>query len=207
MPAPTGLTQKEKRQYMAKTFADTQMAMSKTVDQLSLARRTAVPFASTWEGSSISEHGPIPTDAHLIPSKHVIVKPELPSFKIMASDREANKLGGKPWASYVTPQPPVFNEPSSSGDAVAPPEKPKRVMDEEMWRAQYQEWTLQKNAFNPDIAAAMRTNVRKQASLTMVDPESSQDPARSSENVKAALSDSQITGPAFPKPKGYVKHF
>ena len=53
----------------------------------------------------------------------------------------------------------------------------------------------------------MRTNVRKQASLTMVDPESSQDPARSSENVKAALSDSQITGPAFPKPKGYVKHF
>ena len=46
-----------------------------------------------------------------------------------------------------------------------------------------------------------RTNVRKQASLSMVDPASNQDPARTSENVKMALSDSQITGPAQPRPK------
>ena len=72
-----------------------------------------------------------------------------------------------------------------------------------MYRAQYMEWTLQKNAFNPDIAAAMRTNVKKQASLTMVAPGDAVDPARSSENVKAALSHSDITGPAhaYVKPK------
>ena len=92
----------------------------------------------------------------------------------------------------------------------APAPTPARALpDEEMWRTQYQEWTLQKNAFNPDIAAAMRTNVKKQAKLMVVDPALNQDPARTSENVKAALSHSDTTGPnpAVPKtriaPKNY----
>ena len=72
MPPPPGLSAQEKRKYMANTFAVTQYAMSQTVDLLGLERRRAVPYASTWEGSSISEHGPIPTDAHLIPSNLVI---------------------------------------------------------------------------------------------------------------------------------------
>ena len=46
-----------------------------------------------------------------------------------------------------------------------------------------------------------RTNVRKQAALSMVDPSLTLDPARTSENVKAALSDSAVTGPAPPVPK------
>jgi len=199
MPAPAGLTAKEKRQYMADVFSKTQQAMSSTVDLLGLERRRAVPYASTWEGASISEHGPIPTDAHLIPSNMVIVKPELPNFKVPAGATGAiSKLGGKPWASYEVSRPEVFQQ-TSGVEPPPPAHKPK--MDEEMYRAQYMEWTLQKNAFNPDIAAAMRTNVKKQASLTMVDPASSVDPARSSENVKAALSHSDVTGPAH----GFVK--
>jgi hypothetical protein len=201
MPPPPGLTAKEKRTYMADVFSKTQMAMSQTVDLLGLERRRAVPYASTWEGSSISEHGPIPTDAHLIPSNLVIVKPELPNFKVPAGATGAiSKLGGKPWASFEVSQPAVFEQ-SSGVEPPPPPHRPK--LDEEMYRAQYMEWTLQKNAFNPDIAAAMRTNVKKQASLTMVAPGDAVDPARSSENVKAALSHSDITGPAhaYVKPK------
>ena len=50
-----------------------------------------------------------------------------------------------------------------------------------------------------DIAAAMRTNVRKMAALSMVEAtEGAQDPARTSENVRLALSSSDITGPAPP---------
>ena len=37
MPAPPGLTAKEKRKYMAKQFEVTQHAMSSTVDELSLS--------------------------------------------------------------------------------------------------------------------------------------------------------------------------
>lgn len=194
MPAPAHLDAKQKRQYMAKLFADTQMAMSETVDQLGLERRRAVPFASTWEGASIAEHGPIPTDVHLIPSNMVIMKPELPDFQVPeGTEGSVSKLGGKPWASYEVSQPAIF-EHTTPVEPPPPPHKPKQ--DEEMWRAQYQEWTLQKNAYNPDIAAALRTNVRKQASLQMVDAATAVDPARTSENVKAALSHSDITGPA-----------
>ena len=200
MPAPPGLTAKEKRKYMAKQFEVTQHAMSSTVDELSLMRRTAVPYPSTWQGASVAEHGPIPTDAHLIPSNMVITKPELPSFKVAAS-AESSKLGGKPWASFELSQPIVFVEPSAAVADDAAAEKPKPKMDEEMWRAQYLEWTLQKNAYNPDIAASMRTNVRKQASLTMVDPGAAVDPARSSENVKAALTHSDDNPMAPPQPK------
>ena len=103
---------KEKRQYMADTFAKTQMAMSQTVDLLGLERRRAVPYSSTWEGSSISEHGPIPTDAHLIPSNLVIVKPEMPSFKL-DEDADAAGLATSPMQTLADAHP-----------AAVPPERP-----------------------------------------------------------------------------------
>jgi hypothetical protein len=205
---PQGMSAKEKRLYMAKVFEVTQNAMSQTVDDVGLERRRAVPFPSTWKGKSIAEHGPIPTDAHLIPSNLVIVKPELSSFKEDASG--AGKplgLSGKPWYAYRKPEPPIFQG-SAAGDAgageAASSSAPKVPFNEEMYRTQHMEWTLQKNAYNPDIAAAMRTNVRKQASLSTVDPSTlTQDPARSSENVKAALTYSEhVSGPStMPKVK------
>ena len=57
------------------------------------------------------------------------------------------------------------------------------------------------NAYNPDIAAQMRTNVRKQAAMVMTDPKLVADPARTSENVRMALSHSEITGPAGQAPR------
>ena len=199
---------KAKRHAMAAKFEKTQRSMSNTVDTLAVERRGAVPFDSTWNGTSISVSGPIPTDDHLIPSNFVITKADAVNFQARNTGPTAPLgLSGKPWATYSKPEPVIFN-PSASASAAAAPPQPKRQMDEEMWRTQYQEWTLQKNAFNPDIAAAMRTNVRKQASLQMVDPTGAVDPARSSENVKAALSHSDITGPAhaYVKPKLTKSH-
>lgn len=191
----------EKRLHMAKLFERTQNAMSETVDDVGLETRRAVPFPSTWEGASISEHGPIPTDAHLIESKLVIFRGAPKSFKGTESSGKPLHLSGIPWASYNKPTPSVFAPSASSSVTPVAPEIP---FNEEMFRTQYMEWTLQKNAYNPDIAAAMRTNVRKQASLSMVDPsEMFVDPARSSANVKAALTFAEegAVYPARPKQK------
>jgi len=208
MPAADGsMTLKERRAFMAKKFEATQNEMSDYVDQCSVARRAPVPYPSTWKGTSVSEHGPIPTDAHLIPSNLVIFKKQPPSFQGNTDTSGAvSKLGGLPYASFRKEEGSVFTETAaSSTSATAAAATTKIPINEEMWRTQYQEWTLQKNAYNPDIAAAMRTNVRKQASLMVVDPELSQDPARSSENVKAALTHAEETGPAPPRPKGKLR--
>jgi len=192
---------KAKRQAMAKRFEMTQRAMSDTVDQVALMKRSAVPYASTWTGKSVSESGPIPTDHHLIPSNMVIMKSDPPMFKERATTGSVASISGKPWASFKKSEPAVFetNFAAADSSAAAAGGPPKPKYDEEMWRAQYQEWTLQKNAFNPDIAAAMRTNVRKMANLAV--PTGAVDPARTSENVKMALQCSDVTGPAVPMGK------
>lgn len=203
----TGMTAKEKRFHMAKVFTETQMAMSKTVDDVALSKRAAVPFESRYTGGA-QVSGPIPKDAHLQPSRDIILKPELPGFKIV----DGVSLGAsteRPWASYEKPTPSIFGESASDAvhrtvDAAAAPAVATATDTEaeDMWRAQYMEWTLQKNAYNPDIAAHMRTNVRKQAALSMVAAKSAQDPARTSENVRLALSHSEITGPSTTRAKG-----
>ena len=78
-----------------------------------------------------------------------------------------------------------------------------------MWRTQYQEWTLQKNAYNPDIASQMRTNVRKAAALTSAKQETSEhdekaSDLRASHQVKLALTDSTVVGQDPPRPKEKV---
>ena len=160
-----------------------------TVDDAGPERRRRCPSHRRGEGKSIAEHGPIPTDAHLIPPTSSSSSPSSPPSRRLERHAETLGLSGKPWYAYRKPEPRIFSGASTSAatstaDASAPPKVP---FNEEMFRTQYMEWTLQKNAYNPDIAAAMRTNVRKQASLSTVDPTTmQQDPARSSEHVKAA---------------------
>jgi len=173
---------KEQRMAMAAKFETTQRAMSTTVDDLALARRSAVPYPSSWTGGSISETGPIPCDGHLLPSSYVI------------APRSSKTIFKKAPVRNIKPPP------SDGGPSGLP-------RDEEMERTRYMEWTLQKNAFNPDIAAALRTNVNKQAKLQLLDPMLNQDPARTSENVRAALCHSDTTGPAPAVPKGYTTPF
>jgi len=203
MPAPEGLSVKEKRAYMAKVFEQTQRSMSSTVDELSLAKRSAVPYPSTYTGRPVADTGPIPIDSHLIASGMTVVKAPPQDFENEDNEFDRLGLGGKPWASYLKTEPSIFTSAAANQGTLPEPSRTRTAEEEEMWRARYLEWTLQKNAFNPDIAASLRTNVRKQASLTIPPLDKPQDPARTSENVRAALAHSEITGPALlpPKPK------
>ena len=197
---PDGLSAKDKRIFMAKVFETTQRAMSQTVDDVGLATRAPVPYPSTWEGKyDVAERGPIPTDAHLIESKLVVVKPELPVFVPSDEGAEPLHLSGTPFAAYKKSTPSIF---PAARETVQPPEEHKPAFDMAMWFAQYQEWNLQKNAYNPDIAAQMRTTVRKNAAMSMVDPSDFEpDPARSSENVKAALTFNEKAVGLYSAPK------
>jgi hypothetical protein len=187
---PPGLTNQEKRQYMAKVFEATQREMSDTNDLIFLTKRSAVPFPSTWQGESIAYSGPVPTDEHLIPSGLISFKGELPEFEPDTDVPPALNLGGKPYAAYKKMNDSIFIPKPQTPTAVAP-RKTRTAAQDDLWRAQYAEWQLQKNAFNPDIAAGLRTNVKKQASLTVPPLDKAADPARSSENVKAALTHSE----------------
>ena len=180
---------KAKRIAMAKVFADTQQSMASTVDLLALKKKSAIPYPSTWEGESSSKTGPVPTDAHLIPSGYLVIMGKRGGFKKYME-------GGKPMGlSRATPSRPtrrpsrtsVCRERRSGAVLRGAGGEVGRAKEQEMWRTQYMEWTLQKNAYNPDIAAAMRTNVKKQAEMSLVETDKEPDPARTSENVKAAV--------------------
>ena len=105
---------------------------AETVDQLGLERRRTVPFASTWEGASIAEHGPIPTDVHFFP-------PTWSSWaraaqcQVPEGTEGSVSSSGKPWASYSVA---ACDLRHATVEPPPPPHKPKQ--DEEMWRAQYQ---------------------------------------------------------------------
>ena len=202
MPLPAGLSAAERRQFMANTFSITQNEMSELTDQVVLTKRSAVPYPSTWKGQSIAYFGPVPADDHLVPSGNVVKLSDPVDFSALDEPHEILGLSGKPYASYRKVQPKIFEkQPDRLLFAKPSARKTRTTAEEEMWRAQFMEWTLQKNAYNPDIAAGMRTNVRKQASLTVPPIDKPQDPARTSENVKAALSHSEITGAALQHPK------
>ena len=103
--------------------------------------------------------GPVPADDHLVPSGNV-VKPPIPSTSLSTS-REILGLSSKPYASYRKLQPNIFEkQPDRLLFTKPSARKIRTTAEEEMWRAQFMEWTLQKNAYNPDIAASMRTNVQ-----------------------------------------------
>ena len=140
----------------------TLMQMSDVVDELVLKRRSAVPYHGGTEIHDV--RNPIPEDAHLIPSKDLVIPAPLPQFGgfVVEGTKKTGAPSGKPWATYERPSPEVYAHIPENSSTESVPVPPKPQMDEEMWRTQYLEWTLQKNAYNPDIAAALRTNVRKQ---------------------------------------------
>ena len=184
-----------KRKAMAKVFEKTQREMASAVDELAITRRLPVPYESNEPVPEVTL--PYPQDHHLIRSIELVPKRQLPFF--VAADSLQNPCsGGKPWASFNPSVPSVLagREPTKAAPPVAKP-----TTDEEMWRTRHNEWTLQKNAYNPDIASQMRTNVRKAAALTSavnVEDAFSVQKAliASSINVSTALSYSDVTGPA-----------
>ena len=139
-----------KRKAMAKVFEKTQREMASAVDELSITRRLPVPYESNEPVPEVTL--PYPQDHHLIRSIELVPKRQLPFF--VAADSLQNPCsGGKPWASFNPSVPSVLagREPTKAAPPVAKP-----TTDEEMWRTRHNEWTLQKNAYNQDIASQMR---------------------------------------------------
>ena len=139
-----------KRKAMAKVFEKTQREMASAVDELAITRRLPVPYESNEPVPEVTL--PYPQDHHLIRSIELVPKRQLPFF--VAADSLQNPCsGGKPWASFNPSVPSVLagREPTEAKPPVVP-----ATTDEEMWRTRFNEWTLQKNAYNPDIASQMR---------------------------------------------------
>ena len=139
-----------KRKAMAKVFEKTQREMASAVDELAVTRRLPVPYQSNEPVPEVTL--PYPQDHHLIRSIELVPKRQLPFF--VAADSLQNPCsGGKPWASFNPSVPSVLagREPTEAKPPVVP-----ATTDEEMWRTRFNEWTLQKNAYNPDIASQMR---------------------------------------------------
>ena len=229
-----------KRKAMSAVFEKTQREMASAVDELAMTRRLPVPYESNEPVPEVTL--PYPQDSHLVRSTELVPKRTLDTF--MPADTLQNPPShGKPWASFSRPSPQVL---SDREQTTAAPPAAEPATDEEMWRTRHNEWTLQKNAYNPDIASQMRcagtpsllymwlrncnrpastaaptalfvcaspgshhhsttdvrsTNVRKAAALTSavkVDDAFSQQKAliASSLNVKAALTYSDVSGPA-----------
>ena len=100
----------ERRAFMANVFEVQSASMASAVDKLTLARRTIPPYVSDWGGASISEHGPIPTDLHLMESKHILLKREPAGFQGITntSHTALPRDGRKPYYAFELTQPKVF---------------------------------------------------------------------------------------------------
>ena len=139
-----------KRKAMAAVFHKTQREMAIVVDEAALTRRLPVPYQSNEPVPEVTL--PYPQDSHLVRSSELVPKRTLPFY--VAADSTMNPCsGGKPWASFAPSVPSVLanREPEEAAPSV-----PGSKIDEEMWRTRFNEWTLQKNAYNPDIASQMR---------------------------------------------------
>ena len=146
-----------KRQAMAKVFEKTQREMASLVDELALTKRLPVPYRSNHPVPEVSL--PYPQDSHLIESKFLIPQRKLPFY--VPDDVKQNPTNkGPPWAQFTPPQPNIFDVPVPVVPVEPPVEPP---LDEEMYRTRVNEWTLQKNAYNPDIASQMRCACRPRA--------------------------------------------
>ena len=150
-----------KRKAMAKVFEKTQREMAAATDELAITRRLPVPYESNEPVPEVTL--PYPMDQHLVESKFLVPQRKLPFF--VAADVKQNPMStGKPWASFNPTVPSVLSDrsPKKKAPPVAAP-----VVDEEMWRTRHNEWTLQKNAYNPDIASQMRCAGRRPERLPL----------------------------------------
>ena len=194
-----------KRKEMAEVFVKTQNRMSSTCDELDQLIRAPIPYVSKFEGDCEIET-PYPRDGHMVRTSEVVKKRPLKPFDARAVPF-TEVTGGKPWYTHTHTYPTIFDP-----HAVHAEKKEaagSSAMDMEMWRTRHNEWTLQKNAYNPDIASQMRTNVRKAAALTSAKQETSEhdekaSDLRASHQVKLALTDSTVVGQDPPRPKEKV---
>jgi len=179
----------ERRQANAKKIEASQRATAQALQEMYEAKRAPVPFAPYVACPQLET--PVPRDSHFERTGDLIrVAPGKP-YEAAARGFDGLLASGTPWSTYAKPQPSVFGrslamqprEGEPAPEAKPAPDKVELV-------TQHNEWTLQKNNFQPDIAAAMRIDVRKSAYLALHIADMRADPndsLQSSANIKGAL--------------------
>jgi len=198
LPSPIAMsTFIEKRQEMSEVIAASQRATSEAMYALHDVKRAPVPYKPTMPMPVLS--GPLPSDTHLERSADVVSKRTLPTFQA-AESMQTRASGGKPWASFEQSQPGVFDSASRRTCGEAGQESGElgggseaKHVDADLALTSYNEWNLQKNGFNPDVAAQMRINVRKSANIAakIQNPTEKPQTLYSSHNIKLALGEGE----------------
>lgn len=178
----------QRRQLNAKRIEECQRATAQALQEMHETRRAPIPFAPYIECPALV--CPLPRDGHFERTSDLVKM--APPKSYVASTRGFHGIiaSGQPWATYVKPQPSIFGRSQALQELGAGQEPPKPALDKLALLTQHNEWTLQKNNYQPDIAAAMRIDVRKSAYLALHIGDNRPDPNESlqnSANIKGAL--------------------
>jgi len=175
----------------AKRIEASQRATAQAIQDLHEIRRAPVPFEPYIECPPLD--CPVPRDAHFERTGD-LVKPGPPkTYEAASRGFDGIIATGKPWATYEKPQPCIFGRSPTLEEHGTREETHKPALDKAELLTKHNEWTLHKNNYQPDIAAAMRIDVRKSAYLAMHIGENRKDPNESlqnSANIKGALGES-----------------
>ena len=145
----------EKRAANAKKIEASLRATGNAMLEMHAVHKRPIPYTSGCEVPVLKT--PLPEDAHLVPSGHLVTKKGYGDVVMSGKHSSRGALQSEaPWATFSMPTPTVFeaNKPAPPApDAAGPADTARR---EELLLTRHNEWNLQRNNYNPDIAAQMR---------------------------------------------------
>jgi hypothetical protein len=178
----------QQRQLNAKRIENSQRATAQALQEMHETRRAPIPFAPYIECPPLV--CPLPRDGHFVRTSDLVKMAPPKPYVATTRGFDGMIASGTPWTTYVKPQPSIFGRSQALQEHGEGQQTAKPALDKLALLTQHNEWTLQKNNYQPDIAAAMRIDVRKSAYLALHIGENRPDPNESlqnSANVKGAL--------------------
>ena len=135
-----------------------QMATAAAIDEMHRIKREPVPYTNDAVMPQLQK--PYPVDSHPVLSRHCVKRhgDTLVSTSETA-DFARNSDSSVRWANFSIPSPDIFGEkPAAAAEPPAEPEAAPALTDREvgLLLTKHMEWNLQRNAYNPEIAAQMR---------------------------------------------------
>ena len=172
-----------RRQRNAQSIEACQRATALAIEEFHAVRRAPVPYKPTMEAPVV--HWIVPSDDHLVSTGQLkkklderkVTPPHLPSRpKYLNADQSA-KMSSEQFSRSIF-----------GNTLVVQPEKGAANIDIDQLITKHNEWSLQKNGYDPDIAARMRIDVRKSAALAVsVLKPGAEVPNQSSNNIYYAF--------------------
>ncbi len=135
-----------------------QMATAAAIDEMHRIKRQPVPYTNDAVMPQLQK--PYPTDSHLVNSRHCVTRHGdmlLPTSE--TADFARNSDSSVRWANFSIPSPNIFDaKPAAAAEPPAEPEAAPALSEREvgLLLTKHMEWNLQRNAYNPEIAAQMR---------------------------------------------------